>query len=483
MVTSAFPMLNRSSSPCGLPWQVAAVCVLLSCPRPAAAQPSEPSEGPPEAKTPPPPAASQPRRDERPLPDYDGRPEEPATFGDGALWVPRVLAFPLYLVSECLVRQPMKWLVVRAERQDWPTKIMDFFTFGEERQAGLIPTAFFDFGFKPSVGLYFFADDVAVPDNAIRANVGFWGLDWLKIAARDRISLDEETTVEVGGSWIRRPDFVFHGIGPRSLDDDASRYASDRAEGFLLYDVGLWRWSSIQALTGIRDVNFREASCCDDPSLQNRAGQGAFVVPSAFDRGYTAGFARLDGALDSRRPEPYPGHGVRIEAFGEQGVELDPDRPPNRWVKYGGKLGGFVDLTGTRRVLSLWVSSELADPLGGEETVPFTELVIPGGSRELRGYREGRLHGRSMFVSTLQYEWPVWVWLRGTIQVAAGNVFGEHLEGFDPELIRLSSTIGFRSTGSQDHYLEVLTGVGTETYEQGWDVTSFRLMLGGNSGF
>jgi hypothetical protein len=40
-----------------------------------------------------------------------------------------------------------------------------------------------------------------------------------------------------------------------------------------------------------------------------------------------------------------------------------------------------------------------------------------------------------------------------------------------------------RSVGSSDHYLEFLAGAGTETYEQGWDVTSFRFVVGGNSGF
>ncbi len=174
---------------------------------------------------------------------------------------------------------------------------------------------------------------------------------------------------------------------------------------------------------------------------------------------------------------------MRVEGFGEQDVELDPDRAPNRWVKYGGKLGGFVDLTGHRRVLGVWLSGAFADPLGGEETVPFTELTMLGGSGEMRGFLEGRLYGRSSLVTTFQYEWPVWVWLRGTVQVAAGNVFGKQLEDFDPNLLRLSSAIGFRSIGSTDHYLEVLTGFATETYERGWDVTSFRLVVGGNSGF
>jgi hypothetical protein len=83
----------------------------------------------------------------------------------------------------------------------------------------------------------------------------------------------------------------------------------------------------------------------------------------------------------------------------------------------------------------------------------------------------------------MQYEWPIWIWMAGTLQVATGNVFGERLEDFETKLLRLSSAVGLRSIGSSDHYLEILTGIGTETYEEGWDVSSFRLVVGGNSGF
>lgn len=427
--------------------------------------------------------AAPPRTDKRPVPNYDGRRDEPPSAGDIALWAPRVLAFPLYLVTEFVIRRPMGWLIVTAEREDWPTAVMDFFTFDEERKVGLVPTAFFDFGFKPSVGLYFFADDAFHEGNDIRVNLGFWGVDWLKVAARDRIELDDDSHVELGASWLRRPDYLFHGIGPNAPDETSSRFGADIAHAYLSHDVALWRMSSIQSEVGYSDVSYYEKECCDDPSLEQRARDGELALPPGYDGGFRAGYARMAAALDTRLPPPATGHGVRVEGHVEQDVELDADRPPNRWVKYGGKVGGFLDLTGHRRVLSLWVSGAFADPLGGEEVVPFTELTMLGGSGEMRGFREGRLYGRSSLVATVQYQWPVWVWLEGTMHVATGNVFGPGLEDFDPNLLRLSSAIGFRSTGSDDHYLEILTGFGTETYEEGWSVTSFRLVVGGNSGF
>ena len=88
---------------------------------PAAAA-EAPSPAPP-AATPAPapaPAATRGPEDRRAVPDYDGRPE-PTTAGDIALWVPRVVLFPLYLVSEYLIRRPLGWLISTGEREHWPS--------------------------------------------------------------------------------------------------------------------------------------------------------------------------------------------------------------------------------------------------------------------------------------------------------------------------------------------------------------------------
>jgi integrase len=81
------------------------------------------------------PQASLPQgTEERPLPDYDGRPEERPSFSDGALWVPRVAFFPLYLVSEFVVRRPLGVLVTAAEQGHWLDVLSDFFTFDEAKR-------------------------------------------------------------------------------------------------------------------------------------------------------------------------------------------------------------------------------------------------------------------------------------------------------------------------------------------------------------
>jgi hypothetical protein len=89
---------------------------------------------------------------------------------------------------------------------------------------------------------------------------------------------------------------------------------------------------------------------------------------------------------------------------------------------------------------------------------------------------------RSAAVATLRYRWPIGPWVDGSLQAAVGNVFGEHLEGFDTRLLRVSAAIGLESDSSPDSAFHFLIGFGTETFEQGGKIDSFRLALGTDTG-
>jgi hypothetical protein len=86
-------------------------------------------------------------------------------------------------------------------------------------------------------------------------------------------------------------------------------------------------------------------------------------------------------------------------------------------------------------------------------------------------------------VAQLSYRWPIWVWLDGAIHYEVGNVFGKHLEDFDPRLLRQSFDFGFAASGARDHTFELLLGFGTETFDQGADVDTFRFVFGSTAGF
>jgi len=157
-------------------------------------------------------------------------------------------------------------------------------------------------------------------------------------------------------------------------------------------------------------------------------------------------------------------------------------RARSGWVHYGTTLSGYWDITETGRVVMLSLATAFADPLG-KDPIPFTELNALGGSGLMRGYTAGRLLGRSYAVATVRYEWPIWSGATGVMQVAVGNVFDAHLEGFKPSLLRLSGAIGVESSFSVTSPIEILVGCGSETFDQGATITSARVLIGTSLGF
>jgi hypothetical protein len=416
----------------------------------------------------------------RTTPDYDGRPSPPPTPGEVALWVPRVVFFPVYVVTEYLIRRPLGALISAAERGNWATTLMDIFTFGPDHSAGLIPTAFYDFGLQPSVGFYFFWNDALVKGHDVRAHGSYFGSDWLALSASDRWHVGTSGRLALDARWVRRPDNVYYGEGARTVRHDESRFLMDTVEVGPSADLTIPGGFSYQAGVGARTVYFRDTTFGGDPSVSDEARAGAFAAPTSYGPGYTDVYERMELAYDSRRITPSPRGGVRAVAHAEHGSDVQRS-PGASWIKYGASLGGAVDLWRGRAV-SLSVSGELADPVQGG-AIPFTEEVVWGGTEPLSGFLAGRLHGRSAAAATLAYTWPIWVWLEGRMSVAVGNVFDTGFRDFDPKLLRLSSGIGIQSTGSPDHRLELLVGFGTETFDQHAKVDSFRLAIGGTHGF
>jgi hypothetical protein len=418
--------------------------------------------------------------EKRPLPDYDGR-DEPTTVGDVAIWVPRLALSPLWLVSEFIVRRPLGFLITTAEQAHVPEALFAFFTFGPDNNIGILPIAFVDFGFSPSIGLYMFWDDAFVDGHDLRLRGSTWGEDWLAASFSDRWQLGHERHFALDASAIRRPDYVFYGVGPSTREDDVSRYGAMRLDVHGQLDFGLWHASRLAVALGTRSVSFHRGNFGDDPSLGEAVEDGLYPTPDGYEPGYTAIYERVELAVDSRLPAPAPGSGVRIEANIEHDADVRRD-PGSGFLRWGGGVGGFYDLDDHRRVVSLSLTAQFADPLG-ERAIPFSELATVGGEGSMRGFVPGRLLGRSAAVASLHYRWPIWVLLDGSIQLSVGNVFGAHLDGFDPELLRFSGAIGVESVGSPDSSLELLFGVGSETFASGAKLDSIRFAVGTNHGF
>jgi hypothetical protein len=414
----------------------------------------------------------------RPPQDYGGPP--PPSVGPSLLWAPRVVLFPLWLTSEYVIRRPIGALVRTAEKNQWPEEVISFFTFGERHNVTLFPSALIDFGLKPSVGFnlgwkYFLAEP-----NTLNVHFGTWGPDWVSVKARDQYALDKRQTLGFEGAFVRRRDLPFFGMGPRSPSDPRYRYQAMTSELALGYENDFWRASSFVSRTGMRSLSFGDAGCCAEPPLADAVDSGVVASPPGYRDGYVAEFQSLFLAVDSRRPAPDNGTGVRIEGHGSAVFSPAGHFERRAWVDYGGAAGVAFDLW-KARILGFGVRADFVDPIIG--TIPFTDRVALGGNRPMRGFLRGRLIDRSALVATAQYTWPVWVYLNGVLQVDVGNVFGEHLNDFSADLLRMSTAIGIRSSGPPESGLEIMVAGGTDPFEEGFNYSSFRLVLGSHHGF
>lgn len=437
---------------------------------------------------------------ERPLPDYgQGRQREPDRPW---LWIPRVALFPLYLVSEYVVRRPLALAVTNAERAQVGRLLLDFFTFGRDRQAGVFPTAFLDFGFRPSVGLFAYVNELGDDDTQLRAQVSWGGRRWLSMRGLARYFIASNQQVSLRGSYWRRPDWVFYGLGGSAPEQAEGRFLQREVLGELGYEIEGWRSSSFESYLTLREVNFDAAiGCCDDPSVAQRIAEGAYAMPPGMTEGFFILQQQLSFALDSRpvrQPEDLqrnsdftalPGSGVRWVIHGEHAAMVKAARPlPDQarerssWVRLGSQLAGFVDLTGQQRVLGAGLWAEVVEPLRGG-VIPFTQLVALGGERPLHGFLERRLLDRSAVVARVFYTWPVWVFLDGSLVYEVGNVFEERWSNFSFGQLRNSIALGLRSSIPRDNAFQFLVALGTTTFEEGSRISNVRLVVGTSSDF
>ena len=422
-------------------------------------------------------SAAEPKRK---LPDYGNRGKDPTTFGDVAIWVPRVVLSPVYLVTEYGIRWPLGHLIAAAERANVPDLLYNFFFFGPNHSAGFAPIAFVDFGFRPSVGLYTFWDDAGFKGHDLSFHGTTGGSGWFAGVLSERVRFHQGDSVALTLTGITRPDREFFGIGPDTLESNISRYGEKELQASADADFKLWRASSVHTGIGIRSLDFRHGYYGDDPSIETEVTRNVYPLPDGF-QGYTAQTSNVQLALDNRLPSPANGSGVRLEAEVEEGTDVR-HHPGAAWLKYSGTVGGFLDLNGRNRVLSLSMATLFVDSLD-KRPVPFTELVQLGGAGPMRGFYPGRLRDKSAAVLTAKYRWPIWVWLDGSLQAAVGNVYGDHLEQLSLSRSRLSTAIGIESIGSRDSSFELLFGIGTETFDHGAQLNSARVLVGSNRGF
>jgi len=423
----------------------------------------------------------------RPVPNYDGRGGAPQSPARKALVIPRVLFFPAYVVSEYLIRRPLAAAITGAEHGGWPAAISDFLALNQVHPIGVVPFMLFDFGFEPSAGLYGYWDDAGFKGHQLRFRGSTWGPHWLSGTLKERFEF-KNFEIALKGKLAKRPDFAFYGIGPDTPESNLVRYSGRTAYAHFQTTLVFSDRNLLQTTFGYRGASFGHSDYdIDDrgranyePSLDDAVKAGKLPEPPGFRDGYRVGFANARLVLDSRGKSPMK-DGVRLDVSAEENCDF-ANAPTSGWVRYGGTLGGFLDLMQSGRQLGLSVTGVLVDPIG-PRPVPFTQLADLGGGSTMPGLRFGRLYDRSSAVVDLRYSWPIWLALRGSLQAGLGNVFGPHFEGIRAGRARLSTALGLETSGSRDNIFQALVGFGTETFESGARLDSIRFVVGVRDGF
>jgi hypothetical protein len=401
------------------------------------------------------------------------------TEGEALLWVPRIAVAPIWLVSEYIIRWPLAGLTIALDKLG----LQDF--LAEQSDYILVPTVVVDFGFRTSIGLYAGVNNLWFKGHEVRARGAFGGIDFYKASYKDRIVFDDgRQRAGIFGDFRRRADDIFSGVGSDVVfdRDTAARYTAQKLEAGARYDFGLDTLTGFDLSTSVVNSRTEAATCPGDPTVGEQVAAGRFPLPRGFGQDFTTLHSELNAELDTRDSLDDRGAFARLQV--NLGADVSLERPSElRWANYGAELGGGIELGLPYRRLQWSNSVSFADPLATED-IPFTGLVSLGGSQLMRGFPTHALRGRSAFVSTLKYTWPIWVLLDGSLHLATGNVFDAHLENFALDKLRISFGPGISThVLDDDSILDLSVGFGTDTVEQGLAVRSARIAVGLSSGF
>lgn len=436
----------------------------------------------------------------RHAPDLDQREDLKPTAGQRALWIPRVLLAPVYAVTEYVIRRPVGAFALWGEQNHVGSKVANVLTFGTGGRIGVYPTALFDFGLRPSVGLYLFSNDTPREGDHLRMHVAWGGSEWWRFTLRERILLggSAQQNTELSASRLnfqfvfdQRPDHLFtNGVGISS-EDTIAAYKWTRLGGQVDAE---WAFGELDGLEahlaasrnrfGNGDGNVDQADVAFFELLEQE-GTADLLDPNDVAPGFD-GYEVIDiGAavtLDSRDEDATTaGSGVRLAMSGRYGNDLgDADRS---WVGGATHLTLYGDINGRRRVFSLSQRVELASNLG-DAAIPYTELPSLGGGEGLRGYVADRARGESTLLTSFQYTYPVWAFMDGFVFYEVGNAYDGTFEDASFGSMVSSFGMGLRSNGDRDVQFSLLFGAGTTPFDaDDYGIQSTRILFGAQRGF
>ena len=422
--------------------------------------------------------------DRAPAPDpsrgdgYDGRGADPPGY-DAALFVPRVLLFPIRLTFLAL-EPPARWATEFEQRHHIGQHIRDL-TTSADGKIGVRPELHWSTSFQPSFGArYFDFRSLGYETSLIALGLAGPDIGHGELLVRPT-PFSAPVQLTLGAVYDHRDDRLFAGVDnfvPFGMFQlGPSRYESDMLDtdalvGFrvappLVLSVGGsfgWRkFADGEPLNG--DPKITDVYCVRNPNGTCVPGSINPTLVPGFIEGTRFVRAVAGITLDLRDSTVHSATGALIAAGGDYSHGLGSD--DSSYFRVYGSLTIPITIYRLRHVLLLRGATQLTEPIGSTP-IPFSELPTLGGPSDLRGFRDQLLRGHSSFIATAEYRFPVWMWMDAAVFVDYGGVFGPRYAGFGVSHMQPDLGVGLRLFTRDQFWLRVQLAYG---WGEGWRFT------------
>lgn len=246
--------------------------------------------------------------------------------------------------------------------------------------------------------------DLDVVASSLR--VGFGGVDSIELEPRVALRFSAPFPSILGFELLYKRDdqLEYAGLGQVPEEDPRNHfrpghagripeYFEERTRGIITYAIRPHEYVEVAASGS---VNRRAVSDGDaEPSLSDVFDAG--TIPGADVERYTSFYGELAARFDTRPTRGKPSPGLLAEGYLGPGTTFE--EPGTEYLRYGGRVAGFVPVYRTTNIFSPQLIVDGLAPLGDGE-LPFSELVH---QPDFRGLDTRRDH--VSLVGTLEYRW------------------------------------------------------------------------------
>ena len=375
-----------------------------------------------------------------PSPEHaHGRVREPERRGEWALWIPRVLLFPLRVVTE-VINYPVRKGLYAYEVYSLGPRVKGVF-FNEEGTAGVFPVAFVETGFGLNAGGRLVLRELGGTDIGFSGRASFGGrFRNLFSASLKSGETWRNLEFDLGAIYEVRPKDRFFGIGNADLREDAGVLNPVDPVGVSSLRDTRFRQNAIRVTAGVTyrlphqfaihasgaiiDRAFSDAEEENEPEDQ-LANNFITDDVTGFNDGSQTAYSELELRYDSRRAAnrwegpSVPSRGWLATAFIGYTAGLSDD--PASYFRYGADVQRSFRIAAAPRVLTIRALLEGVD--GSYDEVSFYDLPRLGGPLLLRGHDQDLYRDRVAGLASAEYQFDAIELVSGFLFTDVGRVF------------------------------------------------------------